>query len=340
MPQSPDQVLKELKDGIFHPVYFLQGEEAFYIDQITNFIDENCLQEHEKGFNQMVLYGKDVAMNAVITNARRFPMMAERQVVIVREAQEIQDLGRDSGQKLLLDYLQNPSTSTILVFAHKHKTLDARKKLAKELDNKATLVTTKKLYDNQVPAWISDYVKGKGHSIQPKALQMLADYIGTNLERLANEIDKILINFEGPTEIDPGMVQRYVGISKEYNVFELQKALALRDVLKANQIATYFAANPKDHPVIPVITVLFGFFSKLLLVHHSKEKNDRALAGILKVSPFFVKEYLVAARNYPLGKVVDNIHNLAEADLKSKGVNSGNLADGELLKELVYRLMH
>ncbi|HAA15372.1 MAG TPA: DNA polymerase III subunit delta [Cytophagales bacterium] len=340
MPQAPDVVLKELKEGIFHPVYFLQGEEPYYLDQITDYIEEHALQGHEKGFNQMVLYGKDVAMNVVITNARRFPMMAQRQVVIVREAQEIQDLGKEAGQKLLLDYLQNPSTSTILVLAHKHKTLDNRKKLAKELNSKATLVTTKKLYDNHVPAWIGDYVKGKGHTIQPKALQMLADYIGTNLERLSNEIDKILINFEGTVEIDPGMVQKYVGISKEYNVFELQKAIALRDVMKANRIVHYFAQNPKENPVIPTIAVLYGFFAKLLMVHHSQDKNERALAGLLKVNPFFVKEYLAAARNYPLGKAVQNVSHIAKADLRSKGVNSGELKDGELLKELVYQLMH
>ena len=340
MAHTPESVLKELKNGVFHPVYFLQGEEAFYLDQITDYIEANALTEAEKGFNQMVMYGKDVAMNAVITNARRFPMMAQRQVVIVREAQEIQDLGKEDGQKLLLDYLQNPSTSTILVMAHKHKSLDSRKKLAKELDKKAILVTTKKLYDNQVPAWISDYVKSKGHSIQPKALQMLADFIGNNLERLSNEIDKVLINFEGTVEIDPAMVQKYVGISKEYNVFELQKAITVRDVLKANRIVNYFAANPKDNPVIPTIAVLYNFFSKLLVAHHSKENNDKMLAGILKVSPFFVKEYLLAKRNYPYGKVVENIGHLSRADLQSKGVNSGDLKDGELLKELVYRLMH
>lgn len=340
MPQTPDTVLKELKQGIFHPVYFLQGEEPFYLDQITDFIEENALNESERGFNQMVMYGKDVAMNAVITNARRFPMMAQRQVVIVREAQEIQDIGKEVGQKLLLDYLQNPSTSTILVFAHKHKALDSRKKLTKELDKKATLVTTKKLYDNQVPAWVGDYVKSKGHRIQPKAVQMISDYIGNNLERLSNEIDKILINFDGEVEIDPGMVQKYVGISKEYNVFELQKAITVRDVLKANRIVQYFGANPKDHPVIPVVAVLYGFFSKLLMVHHAKEPNDRVLAGLLKVNPFFVKEYLMAARNYPLPKVLENIQHLAKADLQSKGVDAGELKDGQLLKELVYRLIH
>ena len=340
MPASPEAVLKSLKANEYAPVYLLQGAEPFYIDLITQHIEANALPEAQKGFNQMVLYGKDVDVATVLNNARRFPMMSDRQVVIVKEAQEIADLNREEGQKRMLDYLQNPTPSTILVLAHKHKTLDGRKPLAKAADKYAVLVTTKKLYDNQVPEWVRNYVKGKGHSIDDKATQMLADYIGTNLERLANEIDKILINFAQPGTIDPGLVQKYVGISKEFNVFELQKAIAIRDVLKANRIVQYFEANPKNNPAIPVIAVLFGFFSRLLLVHQSKDSNDKALAGLLRLSPFVVKEYRAAARNYHVFKVMENVNHLRQADLRAKGVGAGSTPEGQLLKELVYRLMH
>ena len=243
MPAAPEAVIKDLKSGLFAPIYFLQGEEPYYIDQIANYIEEHALEASQKGFNQVVMYGKDHPVNAVVTNARRFPMMSERQVVIVKEAQNIADLNKEAGQKLLLDYIQNPLPSTILVICHKYKSIDKRKALGKQLDKHTVLVDTKKLYDNQIPDWVSNYVKSQGFTIDPKATQMFADYIGNDLERLSNEIDKVLINFEEKVTINPEIVQKYVGISKEYNVFELQKALQSKDVLKANRIVNYFAAN-------------------------------------------------------------------------------------------------
>ena len=342
MPQSPEQVFKDLKKNQYSPIYFLQGEEPFYIDKIAAYIEQNALPEEQKGFNQVVMYGKDVDVNTVITNARRFPMMAERQVVIVREAQDMQDFNTQIAQQLLEKYITNPLPSTILVFCYKYKVVG--KGLTQMLDKFAVLVTTKKLYDNQLPAWISQHVSAQGFRIDDKAVQMLADFVGNNLERLSNEIEKVLINFnekeENPLIISPEIIQKYVGISKEYNVFELQKALGVLDVVKANLIVNYFEANPKANPLIPIIAALFTFYSKLLLVHSATDKTERGLAVLLKINPYFAKEYLIAARNFPLSKVVQNIHFLREADLRSKGVDSGGITDGQILKELVFKLMH
>lgn len=340
MAISPENILAELKQKRFAPIYFLQGEEPYYIDLISDYIEEHALQEAEKGFNQVVMYGKDAEVNKIITNARRYPMMAERQVVIVKEAQEIPDLNKEEGQKLLESYVKNPSPSTILVFAHKYKTLDGRKSLGKTMKDGAVLLTTKKIYENQVSDWINNYVKSRGYTIELKASQMLTDFIGNNLSSLVSEINKILINFKAKTAIDAAMVQKFVGISKEYNGFELQRALGVRDVMKSNQIANYFEANPKSNPVIPVIALLFSFYSKLLIIHHAKDKSEKNLASLLQVNPYFIKEYIMAVRNYSLGKVIDNIHHLKVADLQLKGVESAGATEGQILKELIYKLLH
>lgn len=340
MSLHPDQVLNDLKTGKYEPVYFLQGEEPFYIDQITDYIEANCLQEAEKGFNQTIMYGKDATMSQVITNARRFPMMAERQVVIVKEAKDIQDIGKEEGQKLLMDYLDNPVPSTVLVFAHKHKKVDGRKPLSKALAKKALLLNTAKLRDYELPKWIESYVKSRGLAINYPSVQLLAEYIGTNLERLSNEISKVAINLKAGEEINESLIQKYVGINKDYNVFELQKAISGRDIVKANKIVNYFSANIRANSIIPMIALLYSYYTKLLLVHSAKDKSDAGLSRVLKVPPFVVKEYKMASANYALTKVIQNIGHLREADLRSKGVNSGAIAEEEILKELVFKLMH
>ena len=340
MSSHPDQVLKELKSGKYAPVYFLQGEEAFYIDQITNYIEEHCLQEADKGFNQTVLYGKDVNMGQVITNARRFPMMAERQLVMVKEAKDIQDLNKEEGQKLLLDYLDSPVPSTVLVFAHKHKKLDGRKPLSKAVGKKALLVTTTKVKDWDLPKWIESHVSSKGLSIDYNSVQLLAEHVGNNLERLDNEISKIEINLNGQKQITQAHIQKYVGINKDYNVFELQKALSTRDVLKATKIVNYFSANIRQHPIIPMLALLYGYCTKLLILHSAKDKSDSGLAIALRVPPFVLKEYKAAAGHYNLMKVMQNISHLREADLKSKGVNAGSQKEQEILRELIFKMMH
>ncbi|MGB3849655.1 MAG: DNA polymerase III subunit delta [Tunicatimonas sp.] len=343
MKQSPDQVLKNLKNKEYSPVYFLQGEEPYYIDQIARYVEENALAESERGFNQMVLYGKDADVATVLSQAKRYPMMAERQVVIVKEAQDITDFNTTTGQQLLAAYVKQPMPSTVLVLCYKYKKIDSRKALGKALDKFAVWVESKKLYDNQLPGWIAAYVRQRGFRADDKAVQMLADSIGNNLERLTNEIEKVLINFSaGQKEvvIDAEMVQKYVGISKEFNAFELQKAVATKDALKTMQIVQYFEANPKASPLIPTVALLFSFYTKLLLVHQATDKTERGLASLLKINPFFAKEYRVAAVNYPLAQVIRNIHFLRVADQHAKGVDNSGGSDGQILKELMYKLMH
>ena len=340
MAATPDQILQELKAGKYAPVYFLQGEEPYYIDQITDFIEDHCLNETEKGFNQTIMYGKDVAVNQIVSAARRFPMMSERQVVIVKEAKDIQDINKDEGQSLLMNYLDNPVPSTVLVFAHKHKKVDGRKPLSKALGKKSVLLTTTKLRDYEVPKWIEGFAKEKGFNIGYQSVQLLAEYLGNNLERLSNEINKIAINLKDGEEITPEHIQKYVGINKDYNVFELQKAISTGDVLKANRIINYFAANIRANSIIPMIAVLFSYYTKLLLLHSAKDKSDSGLARAMGLPPFVVKEYKVAAARYPIQKVMQSISLLREADLRSKGVNSGSMPEEEILRELVFKLMH
>ena len=343
MKQSPEAVFKDLKKKEFSPIYFLQGDEPYYIDAIARYIETHALAEHDRSFNQIILYGKDTDISTILSQARRFPMMAERQVVIVKEAQEVADLSHKSGQQLLEDYIKNPVPSTVLVFCYKYKNVKLNTTLGKALDKFAVLVESKKMYDDKLPDWIHRYIQKKGFKTDAKAVQMLADAIGNNLERLVNEIDKVLINFDTNTQevvISADVVQKYVGISKEYNVFELQKAIATKDTLKTYQILQYFEANPKANPIIPTIALIFTFFSKLLLIHHTTDKTDRGLATLLKINPFFVKEYRVAAVNYPLPAVIRNIHFMRTADAHSKGIDNTTGSDAQILKDLIFRLMH
>jgi DNA polymerase III subunit delta len=340
MAYKPEDVLKDLKSGKFAPIYFLQGEEPFFIDQISDFIEKNALAEHDKGFNQMVMYGKDVTMPVILSNAKRFPMMADRQVVIIKEAQNILNLGKEEVDNMLISYIQNPLPSTILVFAYKYKSLDGRKALAKELDKRAVFVKSEKLKDYNLPAWIEGYVQSQGHRIDSPTANFLAESIGNNLEVITNEVGKMFINFTEATQITKEHIQKYIGINKEYNAFELTKALGMKDVEKANKIIHYFAQNPKNNPIIPMLTVVFNYFSKISLVHYNKNAADAELAKILNAHPFFVKEYRIAAKNYQLGKVIDCFSFIREADLRSKGIDSGNISDSEILRELVFKLMH
>ena len=340
MAHSPEAVLKDLKAKKFAPIYFLEGDESYFIDVITDYIEKNAIAEHEKGFNQLVLYGKDSPVNVILSNARKFPMMAERQVVIVKEAQSIPDLGKEDAQKLLISYLNNPLPSTILVFAHKHKKLDGRSSLKKELDKKTVYVNSEKVKDWLLIGWVESYFKELGHQIDAKAAQLLADSIGNNLEVITNEVGKMLINFPEPTKFTSEHISKYIGINKEYNNFELTKAIGYRDVLKANQIITYFIQNPKAHPVIPIFSLLYNYFSKIALVHRAGPMPDNQLAGVIGINPYGVKEYLAASKNYKLGKVIEVFGYIKEADLRFKGVDSGSMDEGEILRELVYKILH
>lgn len=340
MAVDVDSILTDLKNNKYAPVYFLQGEEPFFIDLVSDFIEKNALEEAAKGFNQIVMYGKEANTQDVINNARRFPMMSERQVVIVKEAQNIPDLGKEKGAQLLADYLANPLPSTILVFNYKYKKIDQRTALGKQLTAKSVFLNTKKLYDNQLPDWIKKHVKSIGYSINDDAAYLIANFIGNNLERVANEIKKILINFKGEKEITADHVHKYIGISKEFNVFELTKALAFKNVLKVNGIINYFASNPKENPAIMVIAVMYNFFTKLLIIHTLTDKSDKGISAKLKIPFFAAKEYQNAANVYSAAQTERVIAYLRNADMQAKGINASAMADGEILKELAYRIMH
>ena len=341
-----DALFKQLRQRQFHPVYVLQGEEPYYIDAVADLIEKTALPEAERSFNQAVLYGKDVDVAAVLGQAKRFPMMADRTVVIVKEAQAIADLEAEKSWPFLEAYLKNPLASTVLVLCYKHKTLDSRKKLGKLLAAGngapgAVLMTSKKLYDSQVPAWLTAHVRGLGQQITGQATALLAEYIGADLSRLANEIDKLVLNLRPGQAIDEALVQRLVGISKDYNIFELQKALVQRDVLKANRILGYFAANPKANPLIPNLTLLFGFFSKLLVLHQAgPHPPDGVFKSLGIVNGFAQKEYQHAMKSYPAARVIDIIHLIRRADAQSKGIESGSMDEGEILRELVWLILH
>ncbi|HMG94293.1 MAG TPA: DNA polymerase III subunit delta [Chryseolinea sp.] len=340
MDANVRKIITDLKAGKYSPVYFLQGEETYYIDLISNFIEQNVLTEAEKGFNQVILYGKDVTMAAVLTNARRFPMMAERQVVIVKEAQDIQDLNKDIGSKLLLDYLSKQVPSTVLVFCHKNKNLDKRRELGKKIEKLATTLTTKKSYDNQLPEFVNDYVSEKKVSMEDKAVLALCEFVGNDLHRLANEIDKLIISLPKGDAISVDQVMNQVGVSKEYNIFELQRAILAKDPLLANKIVNYFESNTRKNPIIPVVAFLYSFFSKLLAASQASDKSDKGLVSELKVSPYAARDYTLALRQYPQQKIMDNISSLRDADLKLKGVNTGSADEGQIFRELIWRLMN
>lgn len=331
-------ILADLAANRIAPVYFLQGEEVYFIDRISTYIESNLLAEASKSFNLIVLYGRDISMADLLSNARRFPMMSDRQVVVVREAQNMTDLGKEAGQKMLEQYLRQPQPSTILVICYKYKTFDRRRSFTKTLEKHTVFFDARKLYDNQLPAWIADYVQTRGYRISDKAVQMLTDYIGNNLERLCHEIDKTLLNIAESVEITDDIIQRYVGISKEYNAFELQKAIAEGNRAKAFTIAAYFDANPKNNPIIPVIALLFSFFNRILLLHHHGAYSEQKAAVLLKINPFFAREYINALRIYPPELVLRCIRHLHCADLQSKGVNAA-IPDGEILRELIFKLM-
>jgi len=337
---SADEIMQQLRQRQFAPVYFLQGEEPYYIDLITNTIEQTVLPEHERGFNQVVLYGKDADMATILGQARRFPMMAERSVVVVKEAQGVADLESEKAWPFLEAYLKNPLASTVLVFGYKNKTIDARKKLGKLLTEKAVVLTSKRIYDNQVPAWLTSYVRSRQQQITGQAVAMLAEYIGPDLGRLTNEVDKLLLNLKPGQPIDEDLVQRLVGISKEYNIFELQRALVQRDVLKANRILLYFEANPKANPLIPNLTLLFGFFTKLLVLHQHANPSDADYKKLGIANSFAQKDYQLAQRNYSPERTRDIIHLIRRADLQSKGIESGSMTEGEILRELVFLILH
>jgi len=329
-----EQLLQNLKKKIYHPVYLLSGEESYFIDEISDYIEENVLTETEKEFNQNILYGKDVDAAAIISYAKRYPMMANYQVLIIKEAQEVKDL------EALTPYVQEPLSSTLLVLCFKYSKIDKRKSLAKAVAKTGVLFESPRLYDNKIPGWIEQYVKNKNYSISPKATYMLFEFLGTDLSKITNEIQKLIINVPEGTVIDEVLVEKNTGISKDFNVFELQKAIGNRQGYKANQIIRYFGANPRDNPMVKVVPILYSFFSKVLLYHHLQDKSRNNAAAALAIHPFFLQDYQETAKNFSPGKIRDVIGLLREYDLKSKGVGNVSATDGELMKEMIYRIMN
>ena len=333
------EILKSIKKDTLKPLYFLHGEEPFHIEQIIDKIQQLAIPVHEKGFNEFVLFGKDLNVGALLNYARRFPMMAERQLIIVKDAQQIQGINQKENQKLIEDYALQPLSSPILVLAFSNAQ-DERKTWVKAFGKNGVLHNSKKFYDNQLPEFLADYCHSKGVKISMKAIQLLIEHIGNDLKRLTSEIDKVVLNVKLGEGIDADTIQKFVGISKEYNVFELQKAWIQRDVVRANQIIIYFGNNPKDNPIQPILIILYNFFSKVLLVHTSNDKSEGGIASLLKVNSFFAKDYLNAARNYSLHKLTSVIHSLKIADLKSKGVDTGEESEGDILQKLVFEILH
>lgn len=333
-------ILKDLKNRKFKPVYLLHGDEPYFIDVVSNYIEHHVLPEHEKGFNQTVLYGKDTDIMTVLNAAKRYPMMADYQVVLVKEAQDLKWGKEDDDKKSInpvLSYLESPLPSTILVFCYKYGKFDKRKKTYKAIEKNGLVFESAALYDNKIPGWIEGYVSEKKYKIGPQASAMLAEFLGNDLSKIANELDKLMLNIAGGQEITVKQIQDNIGISKEYNVFELQTALARRDVVKANQIINYFDANQKNNPIVVVLANLYSYFSKILQWHYLKDKSQAARE--LGVNPYFVKDYEAAARTYDYGKSMQIISLLREYDLKSKGLDS-SAPYGELMKELLFKIMH
>jgi DNA polymerase-3 subunit delta len=328
------QLASEIKSGKLKPIYFLMGEEPYYIDKISDFIEANVLSEDQKGFNQMVLYGRDVTIDEIIGNAKRYPMMADHQVIVVKEAQ---DLSRTIEK--LAAYAENPQPTTVLVINYKYKKLDKRKALYKSLNKIGIVYESKKLYDNQVPDWIRRVLSPKDYTIVPKAAQMLVEFLGTDLSKINNELGKLQIVLSKGTQITPEHIEENIGISKDYNNFELRKAIGEKNIVKAHKIVNYFADNPKSNPMVVTVSLLFNFFSQLLHYHGLNDKSPRSVASALKVNPYFVNEYITAARHYPMKKVSAVVSTLREFDVKSKGVGANAIPQGDLLKELLVRIM-
>ncbi|WP_281335907.1 DNA polymerase III subunit delta [Flavobacterium eburneipallidum] len=333
-----DEVLKivnDIKAGNIKPIYFLMGEEAYYIDKLSDYIEDKVLSEDEKGFNQTVLYGRDVTIEDIVSTAKRYPMMAERQVVIVKEAQ---DLSRTIDK--IESYVENPMPSTVLVFCYKYKTLDKRKKVTKLLSKNGVVFESKKLYENQVGDWIKRVLAGKKYSIEPKANAMLVEFLGTDLSKINNELEKLQIILPKGSTITPHHIEENIGFSKDFNVFELRKAIGDKNQLRAYTIADNFAQNPKDNPIVVTTSLVFSFFVQLLKYHGLKDKNPKNVASVLGVNPFFLKDYDIALKNYPMRKVSQIVTSLRDVDVKSKGVGANALPQSDLLKEMLFKIFN
>lgn len=330
------QIISDIKSKKYAPIYFLAGEEPYFIDKISDFVEDNVLLEHEKDFNQTIFYGKDSTPSHIIETCKRFPMMSEKQVVIVKEAQHLATKLEE-----FEEYINQPQPSTILVFCHKYKKLDKRKSIGKLITKKTEFFASDKIKDYQLPKWIETYVKKKKLTINPKNALLLSEYLGNDLGKIESEINKLQVILKPGEEITSAVIEEHIGISKDYNVFELQKAVAQKHHENAYKIAHYFGKNEKTHPFVLTLGFLFSYFSKVAIVGFSKNKgNDNALAKEAGISPYFIKDYKMAAKNYSPTKLVKIVGYLKDYDLKSKGVNNTTATHSDLLKELLFKILN
>lgn len=332
---SFENIITQISRKEFRPIYLLMGEESFYIDKITDAILANALDESERDFNEIIRYGADMTVEAIINEARFYPSFAQYRVVVIKEAQEVKKLEE------LVNYVQKPLPSTILVINYKHGTIDGRKKLAAEVEKHGILFESKKVYDNQLPGWINGFVEKKGLKIDPKASIMLADFIGSDLNRIAGELEKLIITMPGnQLRITPELVERNIGISKEYNNFEFLKSVIQRDILKANRIAHYFENNPKNNPLNVTLIVLYNYFSNLMLCHYLPNKNEGGVMQGLKIPAFQAKDYLFGLKSFSPYKTMEIVSLIRECDAKFKGIGNSNSSGGDLLKVLLFKMLH
>lgn len=332
--QDYDIIISDIKSKKYAPIYLLQGEEPYFIDDIAHNLEKHVLNESEKAFNQTIVYGADTNAAYLRDTASRFPMMAPYQLIIVKEAQNIKDWEN------LENYAKQPPKSTILVLCHKYKKLDGKRKVTKHINASGVVFESKKIYDNKIPDWIKSRLTAVGLSIQPEAASLMAEHLGNDLSKIANELEKLYLHIPKGETIELSHIHKHVGISKEYNIFELQKALGQKDTVKAHQIGHYFISDPKNHSIIAIIAILYSYFSKVYKLHATKESNNYALASVLGVSPFFVNDYKTAARNYPKAKIEYIFHTLLEYDLKAKGFHVDHLNNENMLKELIFKILH
>jgi DNA polymerase-3 subunit delta len=330
-----NSIINNLKKNLVHPIYLLQGEEPYYIDVISDYIEDNLLTDAEKGFNQTIFYGKDSNALTIAESCMRFPMMAQRQVIIVKEAQSLQKI------EILASYAEKPMASTVLVLAHKYKNLDARSKLAKLIKKNGVVFTSEKIREYKLPNWIENYLAERNFSISPQASQLLTAYLGADLGKVANELEKLTVAVKDTNKITVDHIEKNIGLSKEYNLLELQNALGAKDVFKANQIIKHFGANPTANPIQRTIPTLFGYFSNMFAYHFLENKSEHNVSAELRMHPYAAKNLIVAAKKYSPTKLYEIIGILREYDMKSKGFDTSTMVStGDLQKEMIYKILH
>lgn len=329
MATTENQIFSSIKAGNPSPIYLITGEEDYYIDLVSDFLEQNIVDADYRDFDQVVLYGRDVSMLDIISRAKQYPMASARQLILVKEAQDI--TSKDGGWDLITTYCENPQPQTVMAFCFRHKKFDKRSKAYKAIANAGTVYEHAKLYENQIPAWIAQYVNSHDYAITEKSAVLIAQQTGNNLSRIANELDKLFIVLPPKTTINDAVVEQHIGISREYNIFELQNAIGRRDIKACNTIVNHFAKTPKDNPIQMVLPLLYKYFIDLMI--YIQNPAD------LKVNPFFLKDYAAASKNYPLPKLASCIGYLYEADCRSKGISS-RMEDGEILKELIFKIIH